>query len=341
MKVDFCRRFCLASKEKYGKIYVEMNTFSKEGELVEVVSIQHGNYLAEVNLRRGGNCIRLRQMECGAKLLREPYGEEPDNPYLYGMPILFPVNRIAGGKMVFDGREYCFPINEEATGCHLHGSLHEMPFALLEREEHRLLCEYRAREGEYPGIPQAFTIQMEYCLGENGLTQRVLVRNDSQVAMPLMLGFHTTFNSDFMQQGNRNAVTALVRSKQEFERDQHFLPTGHCPVADQVTKDLMEGSFCPFGEKISRHYRSAEESTMVLYDSSADWSLIYQNDEKYRFRLIYNGDANEYICMEPQTCLVDCLHSTMPWEDSGFLPLAPKEELQFWSKISLERGDHR
>ena len=26
---------------------------------------------------------------------------------------------------------------------------------------------------------------------------------------------------------------------------------------------------------------------------------VYENDEKFAYRLIYNGDANEYICLEP------------------------------------------
>ena len=78
--------------------------------------IRAGDYTATIDLSAGANCIRLRNEKYGAALLREP-PENPDNPYLYGMPVLFPVNRISGGRFRFQGREYVFPINEPATGC--------------------------------------------------------------------------------------------------------------------------------------------------------------------------------------------------------------------------------
>ena len=78
-----------------------------------IYKISCGDYTAEINLSRGANCISLRNRKYGAVILREPdYSKELDNPYLYGMPILYPVNRISGGKFEFEGREYVFPINE-------------------------------------------------------------------------------------------------------------------------------------------------------------------------------------------------------------------------------------
>ena len=61
----------------------------------EIVKIKNGYWHAEVDLAHGANCISLRNEKYSASLLREPpQTEELDNPYLYGMPILFPVNRI-------------------------------------------------------------------------------------------------------------------------------------------------------------------------------------------------------------------------------------------------------
>ena len=42
-------------------------------------------------------------------------------PAAYGFPVLFPPNRIDGGRFVFRGREYFLPVNEPARGNHLHG----------------------------------------------------------------------------------------------------------------------------------------------------------------------------------------------------------------------------
>ena len=69
----------------------------------KLINLSGGGYSAVINLNRGANCISLRH-ESGAVILREP--EDPDvldNPYLYGMPILFPVNRIDNGCFTVAG----------------------------------------------------------------------------------------------------------------------------------------------------------------------------------------------------------------------------------------------
>ena len=118
-------------------------------------NITFGDWSGVIDLAHGANCISLRNSRYDANLLREPpEGGELDNPYLYGMPILFPVNRIENGRFEFEGREYCFPINEPSTGCHLHGELHRMPFELVEESESRVVCCFRAEKGEYRSVSQ-------------------------------------------------------------------------------------------------------------------------------------------------------------------------------------------
>ena len=86
------------------------------------INLASDDWSAVIDLLHGANCISLRNKKYHAALLREPPENiKLDNPYLYGMPILFPVNRIENGIFEFEGREYVFPINEPSTGCHLHG----------------------------------------------------------------------------------------------------------------------------------------------------------------------------------------------------------------------------
>ena len=66
--------------------------------------IKSNNYIAQINVSRGANCISLRHEGYGAKILREPEYTRLDNPYLYGMPILYPNNRISGGRFSFENR---------------------------------------------------------------------------------------------------------------------------------------------------------------------------------------------------------------------------------------------
>lgn len=55
-----------------------------------IVKILFGEYSAKINITRDANCISLKNSKYNASVLREPdYSKPLDNPYLYGMPILF------------------------------------------------------------------------------------------------------------------------------------------------------------------------------------------------------------------------------------------------------------
>ena len=311
---------------------------------MNIKSIQYGDYTAAINLSRGANCISLKNGRYGASILREPdYSKEVDNPYLYGMPVLFPVNRISGGEFTFEGRTYTFPINEPQTGCHLHGELHRCEFELLEITDNKIVCVYRADQARpYLSFPHAFEIRMEYELSEFGLMQTVTVRNDSTENMPCFLGFHTTFNALFAGGVKSEKIKVQVQLSEEYERNMaNYLPTGMKLCFDNTTRALLEGSFCPFEKSISRHYRAAPAGKMVLYDEEKDLSVVYENDEQYGFRLIYNGNADGYICLEPQTCLANCANAPFDRDETGFDFMEPRREKQYVSRIHLAEGDKR
>ena len=302
-----------------------------------LVRLRKGDWSAVVEEAEGANCISLRNARYRARLLREWEGDgEKDDPYLYGMPILFPVNRIRGGRFLFEGREYCFPVNEPATGCHLHGELHRMLFRVIEREEHRLLCRYEAEAGEYLSFPHAFSVTREVELREEGLWHFVTGENRSSSKMPLMLGFHTTFSTAFTETAEERNVRARVRVLEEYERNLggDYLPTGRLLERDRYAEALDRGELCPVGLSLSRHLKS--EGDMLLEDRKRGLRLRYRNDSRYGFRLIYAREGEGFLCMEPQTCLVDCLNSPFPLEKTGFFCVNAGESLRLESSITLE-----
>lgn len=301
------------------------------------IRIACGDWEALIDVAHGANCIALRNETYGAKLLREPPENGVlDNPYLYGMPILFPVNRIEGGRFEFEGRTYEFPINEPSTGCHLHGELHRMPFEISDRQSQKITCRYRAEKGEYLNFPHAFEIVQEYELKPDGFYHTVTVKNLSGQNMPLFLGFHTTFYTLFTSASRIGDVRVFADITKEYERnmEKNYLPTGKTPAFDDVSAALSEGRYDPFGGTASRHYRGMGK--MAITDEKRRLRLIYENDEKYAFRLIYNGGKEGYICLEPQTCLANCQNAPFPREESGFDFLKPGESKAYISKICLE-----
>lgn len=302
------------------------------------ISIHCGDWFAVIDTEHGANCISLRNEKHGAKLLREPpISHKLDNPYLYGMPILFPVNRIESGKFEFEGRKYIFPINEPATNCHLHGELHRTAFELTEKSDSKIKCRYFAIKNKpYLSFPHEFEIVMEYELKDDGFYHTVTVTNLSEQNMPLFLGFHTTFNTLFAEGSRPENIRVFANISEEYERNMqvNYLPTGEKPSFDAVSMALSEGTYKPFEEKVSRHYRG--QGSMSITDIDKRLRMVYENDEKYGFRLIYNGGSDGYICLEPQTCLAGCQNSPFSREEAGFDFLKIGESKTYRSKIFLE-----
>ena len=295
--------------------------------------LRQGPWEAVINLTRGANCIALRHHGLGARILREPSYGEGEHPFLYGMPILFPVNRISGGRFVFEGREYRFPVNEPDTGCHLHGDLHAAPFEAIGGDGHQVICRYRADETHpYGAFPHAFEVRITYCLEEDGLAQITEVINHSETAMPCMLGFHTTFRIPFIDGGS---VTVRADVGEEFSRGTDYLPTGETPPPDSAVREICNGSWDPLSAPLSRHLRAGESGIAELTDHLHGVRLLYENDAAWGFRLIYNGDASGFLCFEPQNCLVDAPNNVFGRARSGFVTIPPGEARLYRSRLRL------
>ncbi len=306
-------------------------------EVIE--TIQYGDYTAKINLSRGANCISLRKGEY--QILREPdYSTELDNPYLYGMPILFPVNRISGGSFNFEGRTYKFPINEPETGCHLHGTLHQTKFCTALKTDSKIICTYVAdNSNPYWQFGHDFKIDIEYEVDNQGFHQTVSIKNLSDKNMPVMIGFHTTFNTLFAN-GKKEDTYVFADISEEYERNMNnYLPTGKIPEFDDFSVSLASGTFRPFGNPISRHYKAVYGGKMIIFDRHNNLSLVYENDEKYGFRLIFN--RGDFICLEPQNCIANCPNSPFERGAAGFDYIMPQEAKKYYSKINICDGDMR
>lgn len=300
------------------------------------IRIKAGGYSAVINPMRGANCISLRCEEYGAKILREPMDfENPDDPYLYGMPVLYPVNRISGGKFLFEDREYDFGVNEPSTNCHLHGNVHNAEFSVLETKEDYVSCFYT---GALAGDMNKFSIEISYRLSCCGLEQRTAIENLSNMNMPNFLGFHTTFNAPFLSDGKKEDIRLFSAVEKEAERDENFLPTGKLLETDDITFAIRKGEFYPFEKKISRNYKVEKGSVIEFKDIKKGVSLIYENDEKFGWRLLYNGEGDEYVCFEPMTCMANSANAPFQREFSGFDYIKPYEKKEYISKIYLKKS---
>ena len=294
------------------------------------VTLEGGGYLAEFSSARGGTCYRLYHKESGREILRKPKNERAlcDNAFLYGNPVLFPPNRICGGKFIFGGREYRFPVNEPDTGCHLHGELYQKNFDVLQETGTNVVFRFHAQAGEYLGFPHAFSVKHEYTLDGNGLAEMFTVKNCSKENMPFMLAFHTTF----MARG------CLLRQSvvREQLRDGYFLPTGEYAQGRLRDRAIGAGTFVVGSEPLSAFYE-VEDDTAVLFDPERRERVCYRASAEYGYRMLFSPANSDFICIEPQTCAIDCFHLPTSSVQNGLIVLRPGKSKTLCTKIWLEK----
>ncbi len=150
------------------------------------------------------------------------------------------------------------------------------------------------------------------------------------------MGFHTTFNVPFIKDSKAENVRIFAEVCDEIERNNKFLPTGVVLKPDGVTEKLNGGQFMPFEKRISRHYRAKGNGAIELFDVNKKVKLVYENDEKFGWRLIYNGNIDEYICLEPQNCMVNCMNSPFAGSFSKVDYIKPNSSKNYKSRICLK-----
>ena len=84
---------------------------------LQAVEFSKGDYTALLVPSVGANLVRLANTRLGAEILRTPAADEVETflgrPQVFGLPVLFPPNRIEDGRYTFDGRTYQYPITIE------------------------------------------------------------------------------------------------------------------------------------------------------------------------------------------------------------------------------------
>jgi aldose 1-epimerase len=328
---------------KQGQAYV--GQFHDE----QAVWLQWGPYEAAALPNVGANLIAFRDTVQGYSILREPTLDEMggfrERPIVHGIPLLFPPNRYEDGTFIWNGRTYTFPVNEESTGNHLHGFLHDAAWSIddygvaatesyaqfsITIDESHSIFEY---------LPHRFTLRLRYSLSDNGLLQHVMVTNDGEEAMPCMIAFHTTINAPFVPGSTADDYTFTMTTGKRWELSSRMLPTGsHQPLLEEEVAMQTTG-VSPFWQPMDNHYTSATRdgrNKMELTDNRAGVTLVYDVGTAYKQWMIWNNKATPgFFCPEPQLNLVNAPNVDLPAEDIGLVTLEPGGIWESTSRLYL------
>lgn len=296
----------------------------------DTIKITGGGYVAEIG-RRGATCLSLRHTFFGADIIRSPKQENEKEAFLFGVPVLFPPNRIEDGRFGFEGRSYMLPVTDPISNCSLHGDLNEKEFSVIKQTDKEVVLEFICSDAQrYMQCFHDFSIRIGYRLGRFGLRQCVDIKNLADNNMPLMLGFHTAFRLPFLN--NSKIENIRVRAEiesEEIERNERHLPTGRY-IKNKYLEDIKAGELQP-DKNYSIHCKAAGSGKMYLTDKQRNMCVVYKPDRAFEYRVFFKN-GKDFICLEPQTCKINACNT-----EDGISFLLPRKERKFISYIGLEK----
>lgn len=275
----------------------------------------------------GAQCLQFSHIASGISVLHTD-----DDKILSGIPILFPVNRIDGGRFVCEGVEYRLPLNEPGNNCALHGTLYQEVFAVTAQTDQSVTLRYKSG-GRYPGFPQDFSVDITYALEECSLLQTVTVSNHAGPPLPLLLGFHTAFAIPFCPGSDARDVTVTADLAASVSRNDRHLTDGRM-VPDALFYAFCDGTYCP-NTPISRQFLSGDDGTVVLTDHRTGIRVRYTPDPLFRYRMMFSPTP-DYFCPEPQTCAVNAPNLPNDSLDAAYPVLHAGQCVQLHTTLALE-----
>ena len=318
---------------------------------LQAVEFAKGDYTALLIPSVGANLVRLANTRLGVEILRTPAADEIETfksrPQIFGLPLLFPPNRIADGHYTFEGRDYQFPIVNEKEHNYLHGILKGLPFVVSKIEEDdervKVECRYYSNlfhDAIYRHFPHAFKCKVIFKLSAKGLKQEVTFSNRSETRMPVGVGFHTPICIPFA--GGEAADYAMrVAVGEQVELDGRNLPTGKkLPLSEQFAKlrdgglqvtgcDAIEAGFTLREIDVDgKPYRGA-----VVENKRTGVRVFYEVDDKTTYWTIWNnGGQVPYCCPEPQSWTTNAPNAADP-QAAGFRSIAPGDTFSIKFKL--------
>ncbi|MBQ9974684.1 MAG: aldose 1-epimerase [Oscillospiraceae bacterium] len=269
---------------------------------MDAVVLKNGLWQAKIQPDYGMNLFSVQYD--GREIMRPCEGRQmlESRKHLYGFPLIMPANRTKDGRFTFQGREYSLPVNEVARGNNLHGRMADVPFAVVEQTDRRLVGRFENRGERYPF---AFDMTIEVEVQQDCVRQTMRIK--ALENMPYTFGLHATFA--------RPQKYDVPRGRQCVWDAEHFIPTG-----EWIDPPL------PLGETFDTCF--AMSGRTALLDD-----VVFTVSDNFDHWVMYNGDGKQdFLCVEPQSGQVNGLN--IP---GGHRVLAAGEEDTFWFTLTLQK----
>jgi aldose 1-epimerase len=320
-----------------------VQTLQKEGfSVIELRDTGSGS-LAEIVPEIGNNLYRFESG--GRQVLTPPASlislkNDAFASYKYGVPILFPPNRVKNGNFMFKGRMYNLPLNEPDN--HLHGELGSRAWEVIDlgvSEEQGAYVTSRFRFADHLEIlryfphPLSFTVT---CRLQDGRLHMdgVIINEGEDEEAPFAFGLHPYFSLPY-ESGEQMILT--VPASGEWPVTNEAFVTG-TPAVTQWSQNLNEGvnltEFPPLHCTLVSLSEGDRICRIALKDSG--YSVAYWFDEQFPFVVLFRPDWSSAFSLEPYTYVTDAFNLPYVPEITGAKGISPGEEIRFATSMWIE-----
>jgi aldose 1-epimerase len=265
--------------------------------------LSHGPYRAEIVTV--GACLRLLTRD-GVDLVA---GSEPGAMCAgYRGAVLMPwPNRIGDARYDFGGATHQLPLSEPAKGNAIHGLVHWVPWSVAEHGTDRVVLRYEL--AAQTGYPWQLDLEVDYRLGDDGLTTTLAATNVGTEAAPYATGLHP-----YLSVGRRVDECVLTLPASTWcEMDERGHPSPARPV-DGTPYDYREPR--PVGDILLDHPYGgvADGATATLSDPDTGREVRLTVHDGLGWLHVFTGDTipgreREALAVEPTSGPPDAFRS--------------------------------
>ena len=314
------------------------------------ITLKAAGYEAVFAPANGGALLSLKKN--GIEVFHKLGTEEQilAKPTAYGLPILFPPNRIDGGRFVFEDTVCQLPLNEPARGNSLHGFLHTRPWQVEAYQENEdfaqinMVFEGSADTDFYAYYPYEFEAELIYRIDADGLHQEFKLTNYSGKAMPYGLGWHTAFAIPGWDRGKSGEARIQVSIGERVLVNDRMLPTGELAALSPEEAALRseEGGSLLYAQ-LDDHF-TADKLLIdgkpfhgaILHDPDGRYDVVYRVDDFYKHWMIWNCfREGSFVCIEPQNWRINAPNLDLPADQSGLDVLQDQETVSICADVAL------
>lgn len=304
---------------------------------LDAVLLETNVYEAIVVPSVGANVVKLYNKEKQVDILHTPTVEEMDafksRPQIFGVPLLFPPNRIEDGTYNFAGKKYEYPITIQAQNNYHHGIIKSESFTITHTrfssdavEVEASFFSNRINNAIYTDFPHEFVCKIRIILTDNELTHIVTFHNLSKEAMPLGVGYHTPIRLPFSKNTEKSDYKLRLSAGKRWELSERGLPTEKLIDLTEEESLLRNEGMNVIGKPIEvaltdeaindrgRLYHGA-----ILTDTKNNISVYYEVDSQFKHWTLWNNGGDvDWVCPEPQTWAINAPNLKLPADVTGF-----------------------